>query len=125
MAQAARHEEGVGAHACCLGRIALEEAELLHALGNLGNGNHVYVAEGYAGLEGVDGGGVGAVVDIVYHLLTLGEVGAHGHGRGEVTGIVHAVLSTGIEQEELALLQYVAVAVVVEGLSVDGSDDGE
>ena len=68
---------------------------------------------------------VGVDEDAIDGLLPLSELTTDRHGGGAVTRVVHGILGTCIEQEHIALVQLVDVAVVVERLTMIGADGRE
>ena len=125
VAQTAGEEHGVGSLAGHLGGISGHKTDALEVgcdgLRNL----EVNLPESDSGPKGIHSNGMRVQSHIVYHLLLFCETLADRSRRGEVTCIVQGTLGTGIEQEEVSLLQDIAVIVVVQSLSVDGGDDRE
>ena len=123
--QAAREEQGVGSCFGSLGGVALHQPQFLHTTGNLRSGGNVGLAEGTTGLQLINGSPETAQVDVIDLGLTVSKPLADGHRRREVAGIVRTGLGSSVEQEDVAVLQVVNKAVVMEYLSLYGGDSGE
>lgn len=125
VARAAGEEEGMGSGRDGLVHIALHEAETLHAFGYGGAGGEVDIAEGHAGSQRGHSRAVGVEAEVEDGLLTLVELLAYRARGGEVAAVVAGHLGTGVEEEEVAVVGGVNVAMVVERLAVCSGDDGE
>ncbi len=55
--------------------------------------------------------------------MAIAEARAHREGRREIAGIAHGGLGTGVEEEEIAIGESVAVEVIVQCLTIDGGND--
>ena len=125
MAEPVGHEEAVGTGGDDVVGVAAEDAEAFVAFGEDAAGGLVDFLVGDAGTGDAYGFEVGGEDDFVDGFLALVEAAAHGDGAGDVGAVVHGGFATGVHDEHASFLEAVVVSVVVEGLAVDGHDDGE
>lgn len=125
VAEAVRHEETVSAISYDIINIALEDAEVFIALSqDLADGG-MDLLVGDAGAGDADAFELRGKHDFVDGALTIVELTTNGHGTGDVGAVVHGSFATGIHHQHTAELEFVVVAVVVEGFAVDSHDHGE
>lgn len=120
-----RHEKTVGTVDDDVIEVALEDAEVLIALGKHAAGGGVDLLIGDAGTGYTDSLHVSGKYNLVDSLLTGIEPASHGDGTGDVGAIVHGGLTAGIHHKHTAKFKFVVVGMIVERLTVDSHDDGE
>ena len=125
VAQAVRIEQGVRAFADGIFGIALHQAQFLQAFYHDTGREVVDVHIGNAGSQGLDALQMHGVLNLVDGALAGREGLVGGDGGRHVAAIARRQLGTGVDEEEVARLDFVAVVVVVQRLPVNGGDGGE
>ena len=125
VAQAVRIEQGVGTFADSIFGIALHQTQLLQAFHHDTGREVVDVHIGNAGSQGLDALQMHGVLNLVDGALAGSEGLVGGDGGRHVAAIARRQFGTGVNEEEVARLDFVTMIVVVQRLPVNGGDGGE
>ena len=125
VADATGENHGVGAGGQGFLGVALEDPKVLQAVEDHPGCGEVDVTIGHARAQRGHTFILRRQLKIVDDLLPLAEAGTHREGGGEVAGVAQRRLRSDVQKEEVTFRKGVAVVVVVEGLTVDGGDDGK